>query len=127
MHVRPRTYGHVRTGRTRYINEGYKPFVTEGFVSAIGDGANQQPVKILRDNVTSQSLMLESILLLSERMATGTSVLRQGIGAFGIALLQVVNLELELELVSRLVTVGLQPMLPVEGVSFIIKKSFSWW
>ena len=44
------------------INEGYKPFFTKGFVSAVDDTANQQPVKILRDMAASHSLTLEDIL-----------------------------------------------------------------
>ena len=87
-------------------------------MSARGNYAPQRPVKILRDTEASQSLMLESILPQSERLTTGTSVWLQGLGGCVKAPLQVVNLESDL--VSAPVLVGIHPTLPMEGVSFII-------
>ena len=49
-------------------NAGYQPFISDGFVSAIGNYAPPRPVKILRDTGESQSLMRESILPQSERV-----------------------------------------------------------
>lgn len=53
------------------------PFISEGFVSLIGDDANLHPVNILRDTGASQSLLLDSILPLSEKTSSGESVLLQ--------------------------------------------------
>ena len=40
--------------------EDYKPFVTKGFVSLIGDEISLQPIKILHDTGASKTLMLEN-------------------------------------------------------------------
>ena len=41
--------------------EDYKPFITKGFVSLIGDKTSLQPLKILHDTRASQTVMLENI------------------------------------------------------------------
>ena len=45
--------------------ENYKPFISEGVVS-LGDENSSQKVKILRDTGATQSLMLDSVLPLTE-------------------------------------------------------------
>ena len=40
--------------------ENYKPFISEGVVSLVGDENSSQKVKILRDSGATQSLMLDS-------------------------------------------------------------------
>uniref|UniRef100_UPI00358E2DF5 RNA binding motif protein, X-linked-like-1 n=1 Tax=Myxine glutinosa TaxID=7769 RepID=UPI00358E2DF5 len=62
--------------------------------------------------------MLEGILPLSEKTATGVSVLLQGVGGYVKAPLHVIHLKSDL--VSGPVTVGLQATLPVKGISFVI-------
>ena len=58
--------------------EDYKPFLSQGFVSI--DGSSEvKPVQILRDTGAAQSLLLESVLSLSERTSTDRSVLLQGV------------------------------------------------
>ena len=47
--------------------ENYKPFISEGVVSLVGDENSSQKVKILRDTGATQSLMLDSVLPLTER------------------------------------------------------------
>ena len=42
--------------------ENYKPFISEGVVSLVGDENSSQKVKILRDTGATQSLMLDSVL-----------------------------------------------------------------
>ena len=55
--------------------ENYKPFISEGVVSLVGDENSSQKVKILRDTGATQSLMLDSILPLTENSFTGANVL----------------------------------------------------
>ena len=47
--------------------ENYKPFISEGVVSLVGDENSSQKVKILRDTGATQSLMLDSVLPLTEK------------------------------------------------------------
>ena len=47
--------------------ENYKPFISEGVVSLVGDENSSQKVKILRNTGATQSLMLDSVLPLTEK------------------------------------------------------------
>ena len=58
--------------------ENYKPFISEGVVSLVGDENSSQKVKILRDTGATQSLMLDSVLPLTENSFTGANVLISG-------------------------------------------------
>ena len=101
------------------VQEGYKPFMSEGFVSLNGDVASLQPITILRDTGASQSLILEGILPLSEKTSIGASVLVQGVEC-GFVEVPLHSLNLKSDLVSGSVIVGVRPSLPVEGVSFLL-------
>ena len=57
----------------------YKPFISEGVVSLVGDENSSQKVKILRDTGATQSLMLDSALPLTENSFTGANVLISGV------------------------------------------------
>lgn len=57
------------------VREDYKPYMSEGFVSLIGDATHRQPITILRDTGASQSILLEGILPLSEKCLSESSVL----------------------------------------------------
>ena len=46
--------------------ENYMPFISEGILSLVGDENSSQKVKILRDTGATQSLMLDSVLPLTE-------------------------------------------------------------
>ena len=59
--------------------ERYKPFISEGHVSLVGDNSDWKQIQILRDTGATQSLMLQNILPLSEESATGARVLISGI------------------------------------------------
>ena len=50
-----------------YIDD-YKPFISERVVSLVGDESSSQKVKILRDTGATESLMLDSVLPLTEDM-----------------------------------------------------------
>ena len=58
--------------------ENYKPFVS-GVVSLVGDESSSQKVKILRDSGATRSLMLDSVLPLTENSFTGANVLISGV------------------------------------------------
>ena len=59
--------------------ENYKPFISEGVVLLVGDENSSQKVKILRDTGATQSLMLDSVLPLTENSFTGANVLISGV------------------------------------------------
>ena len=59
--------------------ENYKPFISEGVVSLVGDENSSQKVKILRDTEATQSLTLDSVLPLTENSFTGANVLISGV------------------------------------------------
>ena len=54
-------------------------FISEGVVSLVGDKSSLQRVKILRDTGATQSLMLDSVLPLTENSFTGANVLISGV------------------------------------------------
>ena len=101
------------------IMEEFKPFVTEGFVSLLGDESNLQPIKILRDTAASQSLLLEGILPLSQQSSANADVLIKGV-EMGYINVPLHNIKLKSDLVSGPVTVGIRPTLPVEGISLLL-------
>ena len=97
----------------------FKPFISQGLISLIGDEDKAKPVSILRDTGASQSLMLKDVLLLSEQSYTGSNVLIQGVKSEVISIpLHIVSLHTEL--VSGPVMVGAMTSLPVEGISLIL-------
>ena len=51
-----------------YMENYYKPFISEGVVSLVGDENSSQKVKILRDTGATQSLMLDIVLPLTENI-----------------------------------------------------------
>ena len=59
--------------------ENYKPFISKRVVSLVGDESSSQRVKILRDTGATQSLMLDSVLPLTENSFTGANVLISGV------------------------------------------------
>ena len=59
--------------------ENYKPFISEGVVSLVGDESSSQKVEIMRDTGATQSLMLDSVLPLTENSFTGANVLISGV------------------------------------------------
>ena len=72
----------------------YKPFILEDVVSLVGDESSSQKVKILRDTGTTQSLMLDSVLPLTENSFTGANVLISGVE---IGVLEVPPLEVNIK------------------------------
>ena len=59
--------------------DNYKPFISEGVGSLVVDESSSQKVKMLRDTRATQSLMLDSVLALTENSFTGANVLISGV------------------------------------------------
>lgn len=101
------------------VHDGYKPFVSDGYVSLCDGSVPQKPIRILRDTGASQSLMLANVLPLSDKTTIGASVLMQGIECGSIEV-PLHNVLLKSDLKSGPVIVGIRPSLPVEGVDFLL-------
>ena len=102
-----------------YSNDEYKPFISEGLVSLVGDESSAKPVCVLRDTEVSQSLLHEGVLPLSKSTYTGSNVLLQGVG------LEVVSVSLHVvylytQLVCGPVMVGIRPSISVPGISVLL-------
>jgi len=97
-------------------NDEYKPFVSDGLVSLVGEESEAEPVHVLRDTGASQSLLLEKVLPLSESTYTGSNVLVQDIG-LGVISVPLCIVQLTNQLVCGPVMGGVRPSLPVPGVA----------
>ena len=62
----------------RVSSTDYEPFISQGLVSLVGEEAQAQTIRVLRDTGASQSLLLEGVLSLSDSSYTGNNVLLQG-------------------------------------------------
>ena len=99
--------------------ENYKPFISEGVVSLVGDENSSQKVKILRDTGATQSLMLDSVLPLTENSFTGANVLISGV-EMGILEVPLHEVNIKSSLLNGNIVIGMRPSLPVEGISLIL-------
>ena len=99
--------------------ENYKPFISEGVVSLVGDENSSQKVKILRDTGATQSLMLDSVLPLTENSFTGANVLISGV-EMGILEVPLHEVNIKSSLINGKIVIGMRPSLPVEGISLIL-------
>ena len=106
------------------VPDGLRNFVSQGKVRTETEGCEscRRPVVILRDTGASQSLMLADVLPLSKGSALKAKAWIQGVGHVGDAYTAVPlhRVTLESGLVTGVVTVGVVPTLPVEGVSFLL-------
>ena len=99
--------------------ENYKPFISEGVVSLVGDENSSQKVKILRDTGATQSLMLDSVLPLTENSLTGANVLISGV-EMGVLEVPLHEVNIKSSLINGNIVIGMRPSLPVEGISLIL-------
>lgn len=53
------------------LNKNFGPFITDGFISLVGDSENKKQVKILRDTGASESFVSETALPFSSLSSTG--------------------------------------------------------
>ena len=99
--------------------ENYKPFISEGVVSLVGDENSSQKVKILRDTGATQSLLLDSVLPLTENSFTGANVLISGV-EMGVLEVPLHEVNIKSSLINGNIVIGMRPSLPVEGISLIL-------
>ena len=99
--------------------ENYKPFISEGVVSLVEDENSSQKVKILRDTGATQSLMLDSVLPLTEKSFTGANVLISGV-EMGVLEVPLHEVNIKSNLINGNIVIGMRPSLPVEGISLIL-------
>ena len=99
--------------------DNYMPFISEGVVSLVGDENSSQKVKILRDTGATQSLMLDSVLPLTENSFTGANVLVSGV-EMGILEVPLHEVNIKSSLINGNIVIGMRPSLPVEGISLIL-------
>ena len=99
--------------------EIYKPFISEGAVSLVGDESSSQKVKIWRDSGEIQSLILDSVLPLTANIFTGTNVPISGV-EMGILEIPLHEVNIKSSLINGNIVIGMRPSLPVEGISLIL-------
>ena len=104
--------------------ENYKPFISEGVVSLVGDESSSQKVKILRDTGATQSLMLDSVLPLTENSFTGANVLISGV-EMCVLEVQLYKVNIKSNLINGNIVIGMRPSLPVEGISLILANDLA--
>ena len=104
--------------------ENYKPFISEGVVSLVGDENSSQKVKILRDTGATQSLMLDSVLPLTENSFTGANVLISGV-EMGVLEVPLHEVNIKSSLINGNIVIGMRPSLPVEGISLILRNDLA--
>ena len=104
--------------------ENYKPFISEGVVSLVGDENSSQKVTILRDTGATQSLMLDSVLPLTENSFTGANVLISLV-EMGILEVPLHEVNIKSSLINGNIVIGMRPSLPVEGISLILGNELS--
>ena len=99
--------------------ENYKPFISEGVVSLVGDESSSQKVKIFRDTAATQSLMLDSVLPLTKNSFTGSDVLISGV-EMGILEVPLHEVNIKSSLINGNIVIGMRPSLTAEGISLIL-------
>ena len=104
--------------------ENYKPFISEGVVSLVGDESSSQKVKILRDTEATLTLMLDSVLPLTENSFTGANVLISGV-EMGVLEVPLHEVNIKSSLINGNIVIGMRPSLPVEGISLILKNDLA--
>lgn len=112
--VSPVLHAELKSEKTQSM---YEPFLTNGSVSV--SGVEAVAVRILRDTGAAQSFILRGLLPLSEKTATGSSVLVRGI-EMGFLDVPLHYVHLDSDLVCGDVVVGVQDFLPVPGVTFLL-------
>ena len=94
----------------------FLPFTFEGTVSL--DNKNEVPVTILRDTGAIRSFILSNVLPLSENSATGDIIDTEGFWGTGTVKLHKININCEL--VSGPVVVGVTDHIPARGITLLL-------
>ena len=103
---------------TQNVLEQFKPFLSKGTVSIIGDNSHQ-PVTILRDTGGARSLILEGILPLNDHTKVSNTGSIKGMSMSEIPV-PLHEIYLKSELLTGPVIVGVRPAFPLEGITFIL-------
>lgn len=101
------------------IDPSYDPFIFTGTVSLADTSDSTVPIRILRDTGAAQSVILADVLPWSAESSCGYSVLLQGI-EMGHVPVPLHYVCLRSDLVSGKFKVGLEPSLPVQGITLIM-------
>ncbi len=96
----------------------YSPFIMKGAVS-LPDSCIKVPVTILRDTAASRSIILQSVLPLSDKTSLNCGELVQGFGMKFVNL-PMHSIQLESDLVSGPVAVAACTVFPIKGVDFLL-------
>ncbi|MDJ0933722.1 RNase H-like domain-containing protein [Breoghania sp.] len=100
------------------VLDSYRGFVSQGKVSDVGGQGNRQ-VTILRDTGAAQSLVLACVAPVSKEGEVEAKALIQGVqGCYVPVPLR--RVKLDSKLVTGVVTVGVVPSLPIDGVHFLL-------
>ncbi|CAI5639672.1 unnamed protein product [Oreochromis niloticus] len=105
--------------RSDSLDDSYRPFVSEGFVSLNGKEEDRVPITILRDTGAAQTLILRGILPFSDFSFCGSDALVWGV-KMDVLRVPLHKVFLQSPLVSGPVTVGVRDYLPVPGVAMIL-------
>ncbi|KAL1246553.1 hypothetical protein QQF64_034598 [Cirrhinus molitorella] len=97
----------------------YLPFLFKGFVSLTGRREDQVEVQVLRDTGAAQSFVCADVLPFSDQSSIGVNSLVQSF-SMEIMKVPVHRIHFQSDLVTAFVEVGVRPILPVKGVSFIL-------
>ena len=108
----------VKNKESDYMGNN-KPFISEGVVSLVGNENSSQKVKVLRDTGATQSLMLDSVLPLTENSFTGANELISGV-EMGVLEVPLHEVNLKSSLINGNIVIAMRPSLPVEGISLIL-------
>ena len=112
----------LATSNSDRIMEMFEPFIQNGFVSLSDDFSEAKPIRILRDTGSAQSILLQSILPLSDSTYSGDNVLLKGVdtslGSYPSAPLHQVYISSSH--VNGPVTVGITSSLPIDGIDFLL-------
>ena len=99
--------------------ENYKPLISEGVASLVGDESSSHKVNILRDTGTTQTLMLDSVQPLTENSFTGANVLISEV-EMGVLEVPLHKVNIKSNLINGNIVIGMRPSLPVERISLIL-------
>ena len=92
---------------------------TKLVLSLVGDGSSSQKRNILRDTGATRSLMLDSVLPLTEISFKGANVFISGV-EMGVLEVPLHEVNIKSSLINCDIVIGMAPSLPQEGISLIL-------
>lgn len=110
------------TINTDCVDECFKPFLFDGFVSLNDNPGDQRPVRILQDTACSQTVMLSSILPFSNLSACSYNTELRGV-EMGRMLKPIHKVCIKSRLVSGCFPVAVSAELPIRGVDVPLRNN----